>query len=930
MVDEVSQYVLGHKDRVDRLRAFTSALGAGLKGRCWLLALGQQKLDEGADDSFLVWAKDRFPQKLRVHLATTNIRDVVHKRLLLKQPAAEALLREHFTAHRADLKLYAYGCDALTPDEFVETYPLLPGHIDLLLRITTALRTRSSRAQGDDQAIRGLLQLLGELFREQKLAEQPVGALITLDQIYEVQHTALDSDVQASMGRILAECANDATGLRVRVAKAVALLELIQETDPTDARLVAQCLYDRVDRGNQVQAITDALEALRRQNLLGYSEKTGYKIQSTAGEEWERDRRDLGVTRETIVEHVRDTLRWLMELPETPTLKGRRFAWAATLSDGRRLDDAPVLDRRDDAVVRVDFRFLAKDERTESTWVKRSAEAALHDRLVWVCGETDAVEHDAREYARSKQMVRKYEPRQESLSGARKLLLQQERNREEDLERRLRDAVAAAWLAGRVYFRGGTWTPADHGAAFASALGALGNRLLPDLFPHYVGTTVDPSELKQLLAPELSGPSPKFLDGDLGLLELDGGRYVPSCAGVVPRRVHELIEREGGVGGTTLIAQFGGPPYGYHPNVVKACVAGLLRASKIRVQPDGGGEITAIRDAGVRDLFEKDRDFRRASYFPAGEDDIGYTARAQICKFFAEVLDTPLDREDHLIADAVSQRFPQQARRLRDVLARHDALPGARKAPEALEKLHEVLEQCVAKARQTKPTVQLVKQRLDALRDGLRLLAIYDAELTNDAITQVKRASNLIAHHTAQLRAVDALPADVADAAARVAAQLDSERPWREIGALEADFEAIQAAYVAERQRLLAWQEAQGEAARGRVKTRQGFATLTGEQSHKVLAPINGAGTATSADALAPALVALKESFQLALRRAEEEANERLDGLLSEGDKPLIRKVDLGLRHRELQSEADVDALVEEIRERLLAQVRAGVRVRLV
>ncbi|MCA9517409.1 MAG: BREX system P-loop protein BrxC, partial [Myxococcales bacterium] len=92
VVDEVSQYVLASKDRVDRLRAFATALGA-LRGRAWLLALGQQKLDEEADDSFLVWARDRFPQSLRVHLASTNIRDVVHKRLLQKRPDAEAALR---------------------------------------------------------------------------------------------------------------------------------------------------------------------------------------------------------------------------------------------------------------------------------------------------------------------------------------------------------------------------------------------------------------------------------------------------------------------------------------------------------------------------------------------------------------------------------------------------------------------------------------------------------------------------------------------------------------------------------------------------------------------------------------------------------------------------------------------------------------------
>ena len=95
IVDEVSQYVLSNKDRVDRLRAFATALGSGLKGKAWLVALGQQKLDEEADDSFLVWAKDRFPPKLRVHLAATNIRDVVHRRLLQKRPEVDAQLRAH-------------------------------------------------------------------------------------------------------------------------------------------------------------------------------------------------------------------------------------------------------------------------------------------------------------------------------------------------------------------------------------------------------------------------------------------------------------------------------------------------------------------------------------------------------------------------------------------------------------------------------------------------------------------------------------------------------------------------------------------------------------------------------------------------------------------------------------------------------------------
>ena len=931
VIDEVSQYILSHQDRVDRLRAFASALGATLRGGAWLLALGQQKLEEQADDSVLGWAKGRFPPRLRVHLAPTNIKDVVHRRLLAKRPDAEEPLRALFEANRPDLQLYAYGCESVTPEEFAEVYPMLPGQVDLILAITTALRTRSSRAQGDDQAIRGLLQVLGELFRDQRLADRPIGDLVTLDQVYEVQHTALDADMQASMARLLSQCAQDANPLLIRAAKAVALLELISETQATDARLVAQCLYDRVDRGNQVAAVTDALEELRRRNLLGYSEKEGYKLQSSAGEEWERERRDISVPRDSLIELVQKGLQYLLGTPDRPRLKGRSFPWAAWFSDGRRADDVNLVDPRDAAAVRVDFRYLARDERADATWVVRSDETALRDRLVWLCGDSENVDERVRELCRSQAMVRKYNARRDSLNAARKILLLQEESRAEELEKDAREAIAAAWLDGRMYFRGRGITPADHGATFAVALHQAASRELENLFSAFVATQVAPSELLQLVEAELSGPSSKFLTGDLGILEIDADRrYVATCGGAVVQRVQEFIEAETGLSGTALLARFGGPPYGYPTNVVKACVAGLLRAGKVRVQPEGGGEITAIRDAGVRDLFERDRDFRRAAFFKAGADDIGPQTRARICKFFEDRLGFPrLAREDDAIADAVVAHFPQLAQQLRSVQGRLGQLPGSPAGPDAFERLAEALQDCVRRGRETKTTVLQVKQHLNDLQDGVATLRIYDAELTDDAIAAVRDAHRVLTHEATQLAEAGAAPSEVAEAARRVAGQLAAGQPWSGIGALEADITEIRARYATERQRLLQRQEEQAEAARGRVKARDGFATLTAEQAHSVLKPLTGAVTDTTAEAIAPPLTALGAPVTLALQRAEVQANDLLDEILSTGDRPLITPVDLNLHGREVATADEVRALVEDIRARLLEHVAAGARVRL-
>ena len=937
VVDEVSQYVLGNSDRLDRLRAFATALGAGLKGKAWLLALGQQKLDDESDDKgTLGWVKDRFPPKLRVHLAPTNIRDVVHKRLLAKKPSHEATLRAEFEKARTDLKLFAYGCDAITAEDFVEVYPLLPGHIDLLLRITTALRTRSSRAQGDDQAIRGLLQLLGELFLGQKLAEADHETLITFDKIYEVQHTALDSDAQASMARILDQCAHDASGLLVRVAKAVALLELIQETNPTHARFVAQVLYDRLDRGSNVQQVTEALEELRRRNLLGYSEKDGYKLQSSAGEEWEGERRDIPVHREAIGEVVQEALKLLLAAPEKPKLDGRPFSWEGVFSDGRKADNAILTESRDDATVKVDFRLLTKEERLDSTWVRRSSESAFESVIVWVAGDSEDLDTRARELIRSKAMVKRYKPRRESMIAARKMLLQQEENRLDELDNAIKAAVGAAWLAGRLYFRGEALDPRAFGNSFATALHAVATRKLPDLYNRFISTTVAPSELLQLLEPELSGPSPKFLTGDLGLLEIDAGRYVPTCAGMVPQRVLALITDEDGVPGTTLLAKFGGPPCGYPPNVVKACVAGLLRAGKLRISPESGDGITAVRDAGVKDLFEKDRTFKRANFYPAGDDPVGFPARAKICKFFEDQLKHRMDREDNHIADAVQAHFPLLADRTRDVFQRLARMPDRPKPPDALVKLQDAIEACLRKVRQTQPTVQQVKSHLDALRDGVQLLNVLDAELTSDVVQRMATLADVRDHQAAQLQEIENLEQTVGLAISGLQEHLSRERPWRTVSEAEAFAATIRTAYVAERTHLLERQEDLVSKARSRVKTREGFSLLTAEESNHVLRPIAEAQTDTTAEAIAPPLSKLRDTFELRLQKAEDEAIERLDELRAQktSGATLVVKVDLGLKNRELSTVAEVDALLAELRERLLKQLDAaaiakGTRVRI-
>ena len=923
VVDEVSQYVHDNEQRMLKLQTLVSELGHRLHGAVWLLVTGQQKLDDEAQTSLLGKLKDRFPPKLRVHLAPSNIRDVVHRRLLRKRPEVEAGLRELYALNRNDLRLYALEAETITEEDFVEVYPMLPGHVDLLLRITSNLRSRSTRVQGDDQAIRGLLQLLGEIFRQRGLAERETGALVTLEDVYFVIESALDPDTQATLTRLF----DQADELAARCARAVALLELIQDQTPTTPQLVAKSLYDRLGAGNQERQVHEALERLRDANLLGYTEKQGYKIQSSAGQEWDRERTAQSATQEQVAEVMRDALKNLFGECDKPRIQNRPLPWQVTWFDNRG-NELRLLDARGEAAAFVSVRDPKADERTQELWIKRSADERQKDEIIWVAGDTGQVAELARDLVRSKAMVGRYEPRQAGLPRERLRLLLEERGRYEELERRIRGAVATAWMAGAMYFNGRHIRPSDQGHLFREAVLAMANARLPDVYPAFTPLAITDGELKPLLEKELSGLSSKLTGAGLGIVEFEASHYSVTCSGAVPQRILAYITESGGTAGQTLLQQFAKPPYGFAGDVVRACVAGLLRAQLITIRPDSGAMMTSIRDPGVKDFFGRDRDLRQADLFRSKEGVFNPRDRNNVCKLFDEQLGVRLDHDNDVIADAVFQYFPGRRDRLRTIELRLSRLPTKPPLPDTLQKLATALERACSD-RHVQPTLLEVKRHLDALRDGLTTLAMYETDLSDEAVRAVAELGRVRDNQLAQLRATDQA-ADLAEQAANIERQLTLERPWRDIASVQGDLQAISAAYSVARRTILGDQEAKCQRARNDLKSRTGFDKLDADGQHAVLRPITLAAYDTTEDAIAPTLEQLRDVFPQRLKRAVEEANDNLDRLLADDPKLTVTPVRINLQQVEIASEAQLDAALGELRARVVARLALGERVRLV
>ncbi len=929
VVDEVSQYIHGETERMLKLQTLVSELGKQLKGRVWLLATGQQKLEDDSEGSDLPKMKGRFPNHLRVHLSPANIRDVVHRRLLKKKAEREGELRSLYQQHGAKLRLNAYGGEHLTEADFLEVYPMLPGQVDLLMQISSSLKTRSSRMKGDDHGIRSLLQLLVELFREKQLGDLPLGHLVTIDHIYDVQASSLDSDVQQTMARLLSDPEIKNDEMTVRTAKAIALLQVVAEQQPTTEDLISKCLYRYLSEENPLSEVKRALAKLTDLNFIASSGKLGYKIQSSADQEWVRRREAQSVTGQTICDEVKDVVkRWLGKV-NRPELKSRPFMLTAFFTDGKTHQRSRFVSSSDQSVIAFEFAFFTrKEERAETVWVNNSTEALRQESILWVNGEPGLLREAIKELIQSRKMVNHNAPRRNSLTEGERGCLNNEEHRLEQLGEKVQRLVAEVYLDGKIYFRGDAKDPHRYTGGFPKVTQSVAEEVLPQLYHHFVTLSVTDGELEQLFLPQLSSLSQTFYQDGLGILEVDSGKVKASCSGEIPRRVLEFVKEEKGVTGAELLSALGSPPYGCYPDLLKATVLGLLRGGFVKLQTSRG-PISSYIDPGCKDTFKKLQEFKRAEILLADPDRISPRKRGEFVRFFEENFGVHLESEPEAIATALYQNFPAVSQELNLFFHKVNRLrPLEVKLPESLEKLPELLEKCRVD-RGVDETLRRLDKHFVQFKEGLTYLKKYDKMLFEEAISTISEAQSVYQHEWLQLEA-HGCDSTLAEVGARLEAHLQSEKPWDDLSALGNDLTQIRNAYREIRQTLVTHQVELFEGERRRFRHMDGFNKLTPAQQEHVLRPFFKEEIKTDAKATYPDLATLRDTPPARLERAKAEALVELDRALAEIEDAQTLPFELNLSGKVVSSEAEVEQLLGTLRERLLAQLKTNkVKVRL-
>ncbi len=215
MVDEVGQFIGKNTQMMLKLQTITENLGVICGGRAWVIvtsqadinaAIGGMSSRDGQDFSKI---QGRFSTRLQ--LSSSNTSEVIQKRLLVKtdaaKPALAKLWQEKGDILRNQLAFDPTTTASLRPytseEEFIDNYPFVPWHYQILQKVFESIRTKG--AAGKQLAMGERSQLEAFQTAAQQIAPQGLDSLVPFWRFY----AAIESFLEPAVSRTITQaCQN--------------------------------------------------------------------------------------------------------------------------------------------------------------------------------------------------------------------------------------------------------------------------------------------------------------------------------------------------------------------------------------------------------------------------------------------------------------------------------------------------------------------------------------------------------------------------------------------------------------------------------------------------------------------------------------------------------------------------------------------------
>jgi hypothetical protein len=288
VIDEVGHYVGARPNLILNLDGLAKNLKNIGEGKVWILSTAQQTLtvdDRSAaiNSLELYKLKDRFP--IAIDLKSTDIREICYRRLLEKSSEGEKSLGKLFDKHGQMLRHNTKLDGAKTFDSdfnkesFINYYPFLPSHFDILLHLLGRLAS-STGGIGLRSAIKVVQDILiDEAGSKSPMGKQSIGNLVTTVILYD----ALEKDIRTAFPSIrkgvekaiIRSAEFEDPELIKGIAKTVAILQILENIVPVTVQNIASLMHPSVESPSRREEIIKAIDLMTADKHIPFGEQEG-------------------------------------------------------------------------------------------------------------------------------------------------------------------------------------------------------------------------------------------------------------------------------------------------------------------------------------------------------------------------------------------------------------------------------------------------------------------------------------------------------------------------------------------------------------------------------------------------------------------------------------------------------------------------------
>lgn len=326
LVDEIGQYIGDDSGLMLNLQTVVEDLGIYCSGKCWVLVTSQQDIDsltkgqvKGNDFSKI---QGRF--NTRLSLSSSNVDEVIKKRLLNKTDGAKQTLQMmysdkestlkniiNFTSDTAEMKNYR-DCK-----DFIETYPFIPYQFNLLQKVFEGVRQHGASGKHISEGERSLLGAFQESAVRYKNCE--LGALIPFHVFYETIENFLDGNIKSVISK--ADKNDRLNDYDVEVLKVLFLLKYVKEVKANLENLSTLMLSNIDDDKIEIKRkIQESVNKLIRETLVQKN-----------GEEYEfltNDEQDINKEIQNMQVEIGETIEKVKEIVFGDIYKTTKFKYS--------------------------------------------------------------------------------------------------------------------------------------------------------------------------------------------------------------------------------------------------------------------------------------------------------------------------------------------------------------------------------------------------------------------------------------------------------------------------------------------------------------------------------------------------------------------------------------------------------------------------